>query len=115
CLSQDFFSFHEEKSEGERIVTGCLTNYFQASFSESRAPAMQTWSDLSGGTKRKAEENGRVFQNIIFLNLISDWEICLNARWSSPQWNILDGKKSSVVEMVRFTGYNSLLSTLVED
>ena len=31
CLFQDFFCLYEEKSEGERTVTGCLTNYFQVS------------------------------------------------------------------------------------
>lgn len=28
-LCQDFFCLHEEKSEGERTVTRCLTNYSQ--------------------------------------------------------------------------------------
>ncbi|XP_060271432.1 zinc finger protein 559 isoform X1 [Ovis aries] len=30
-----------------------------------------------------------------------DWEICLNTRRSAPQWNILNGKKSNVVDMTR--------------
>lgn len=31
--------------------------------------------------------------------LFSNWEICLNTRRSAPQWNILNGKKSNVVDM----------------
>lgn len=60
------FGIPEEESLGplfmEVFVIPCMFFLHPASFSESRAPAMQTWSDLSGGTKRKAEENGRVFQ-----------------------------------------------------
>ncbi|XP_060271436.1 zinc finger protein 559 isoform X3 [Ovis aries] len=33
--------------------------------------------------------------------LFSNWEICLNTRRSAPQWNILNGKKSNVVDMTR--------------
>ncbi|KAI4541695.1 hypothetical protein MG293_008837 [Ovis ammon polii] len=31
-----------------------------------------------------------------------DWEICLNTRRSAPQWNILNGKKSNVVDMCTY-------------
>ena len=41
------------------VIPYMLVLLYQASSSQSRAPALQTSSDISGRTKRKAEENGK--------------------------------------------------------
>nr|KAF6401466.1 hypothetical protein HJG63_009567 [Rousettus aegyptiacus] len=112
-LSQDSFCLHE-KSEGERVVTVCLTHYSQDPVTfEDVAVEFTQKRTLLDRTQRHMYRDVMLenYKNIVAV----DWEICLNIKWSAPQQNIVQGNTSNMLETVRFIWRNSLLFTLVED
>lgn len=56
----DFFCLHEDKSKGEKIITGCLTHYSQLCL-------LRTLPGEEGDTER--EENGCRIADILVTGL----------------------------------------------
>ena len=91
------FGMLEEQTLGplfmEVFVIPYMLVLYQASSSQSRAPVMQTSSDLSGRTKRKAEENGKFSKRgkrlIIYLFGCAGSSLLFAAFSSCDKWGLL--------------------------
>ncbi|XDA76411.1 hypothetical protein R6Z07F_006553 [Ovis aries] len=90
-LSREFFCLYEEKSEGERTLTGCLTNYFQigrfVSIPEGRV-------DFTEPHRNVMLEN---YKNLT----TTEWEMQIKSNDLKIQQDTLWEKISNRVQMTR--------------